>query len=113
MHDEHHDDFDPELQALFKREHTHVPAEPFYGAALRAVAAERKRAALRARIALAVSIVALVLASPLLISASGWLTPRLDAALALASDWFASPFGMGAVALCALAALATKWARVW
>jgi hypothetical protein len=39
MNDRHHDDFDPELHALFEREHTHLPAEPFCGAALRAVAA--------------------------------------------------------------------------
>jgi hypothetical protein len=113
MNDRHHDDFDPELHALFEREHTHLPAEPFCGAALRAVAAERKRAALRARIALAAAVVALVLVSPLLIYASSWLAPRLDAALALASGWLASPFGMAAAALCVLAALATKWARVW
>jgi hypothetical protein len=54
-----------------------------------------------------------VLVSPLLIYASSWLAPRLDAALALASGWLASPFGMAAAALCVLAALATKWARVW
>jgi hypothetical protein len=109
----HDDDFDPELHALFRREHTHLPAEPFCGAALRAVAAERKRAALRARTALVAAVVALVLASPLFIGASSWLAPRLDAALALASGWLATPFGMAAAALCVLAALATKWARVW
>lgn len=113
MNDRHDDDFDPELHALFRREHTHLPAEPFCGAALRAVAAERKRAALRARTALVATVVALVLASPLVIGASSWLAPRLDAALALASGWLATPFGMAAAALCVLGALATKWARVW
>jgi hypothetical protein len=106
-------DFDPELHALFKREHTHVAAEPFCGAVLRAVAAERKRAALRARVALAAAIVALVLVSPLMFNAASWLGPRLDAGLALASGWLATPFGVGAAALLVLAALATKWARVW
>jgi hypothetical protein len=53
------------------------------------------------------------LVTPLLVSASGWLAPRLDAALALFSAWLASPVGFGTAALCALVALATKWARVW
>ena len=29
------------------------------------------------------------------------------------SEWLESPFGLGTAALCALAVLATKWARVW
>lgn len=113
MNDRHSDDFDPQLERLFRREHAHLPAEPFCGAALRAVAAERTRAALRARVSLAAAVVALVLVSPLLLRASAWLAPRLDAALAFASGWLSSPFGFSTAALCALAALATKWARVW
>jgi hypothetical protein len=113
MNHRHDDDFDLELHAVFRREHTHLPAEPFCGAVLRAVAAKHKRAALRARLALVAAVVALVLVSPLLFDAATWLAPRLEAALALASGWLMSPFGLGAAALCALAALATKWARVW
>jgi hypothetical protein len=113
MNDRHDDDSDLRLDELFRREHMHLPAEPFCGAVLRAVAAERKRAALRARLTLVAAIGVLVLVAPLLVSASGWLAPRLDALLALASGWLASPFGLGTAALFALAALATKWARVW
>ena len=46
-------------------------------------------------------------------NAASWLGPRLDAGLALASGWLATPFGVGAAALLVLAVLATKWARVW
>jgi hypothetical protein len=38
------DEFDPKLEAFFKREHTHVSAEPFLAATLRAVAAAGRRA---------------------------------------------------------------------
>lgn len=106
-------EFDPRLGELFRREHTHVPAEPFTSATLRRVAAERKRVALRTRLAQAAAVVALIVLSPLLIDASIWVSARLDELFASASAWLASPLGLAAAGLCALVALAAKWARVW
>jgi hypothetical protein len=107
------DEFDPKLEALFRREHTHLPAEPFAGATLRMLAAERRRAALRARFVQAAAVIALIALSPLLIRASVWISSRLDELFAAASSWLASPLGLAAVALGALGALAAKWARIW
>jgi hypothetical protein len=107
------DEFDPKLEALFRREHTHLPAEPFAGATVRMLAAERRRAALHTRLAQAAAVVALIVLSPLLIDASVWISSRLDELFASASAWLASPLGLVAVGLGALVALATKWARIW
>ena len=38
---------------------------------------------------------------------------RLDELFALVSAWLASPLVLAGAALCALVAVATKWARVW
>jgi hypothetical protein len=112
MNDENHD-FDPRLAELFAREHTHLPAEPFATAALRAVAAERKRAALTKRLLQAAGLIALVALSPLLIAASTWVSARLDELFASISGWLASPLGLAVAVVCALAALGTRWARIW
>jgi hypothetical protein len=114
------DDFDPKLEALFKRDHTHVPAEPFVNATLRAVAAARRRAAWKTRLVAAAAIVGVVLLSPQLVAGSVWMSSRLDDVFAVASSWLSSPYGMAAAVLAALAgfvarrplaALATKWVR--
>ena len=110
---DHDDEFDPRLAELFRREHTHVPAEPFATATLRAIAAERNRVALRTRLLQAAAVIALILLSPRLIDASVWISSRLDELFAAASVWLASPLGLAAAALAALVALATKWARIW
>jgi hypothetical protein len=110
---DHDDEFDPRLAELFRREHTHVPAEPFAAATLRAIAADRKRAALRTRLLQAAGVIVLILASPRLIDASIWVSARLDELFATASMWLASPLALAGVALTALVALATKWARLW
>lgn len=110
---DHHDEFDPRLTELFRREHAHLPAEPFATATLRAIAADRKRVAQRNRLLQAAAVLALILLSPRLIDASVWISSRLDELFASASTWLASPLGFGAAALAALAALATKWARIW
>jgi hypothetical protein len=112
MNDENHD-FDPRLEDLFRREHTHLPPEPFCSAALRAIAAGRKRAARRTLLLQAAALVALISLSPLLIDGSMWVAMRLDELFALVSAWLASPLGLAGAALCALVAVATKWARVW
>jgi hypothetical protein len=108
-----HDEFDPRLAELFRREHTHLPAEPFATATLRAIAAERKRVLLTGRLLRAGGLIVLILLSPRLIEASVWMSSRLDELFAAASTWLASPLGLAGVALAALAALATKWARLW
>ncbi len=106
-------EFDPRLRELFSREHTHLPAEPFSSAALRAIAADRRRAALRTRSLQAAAVIALIALSPMLINVSAWVAMRLDPLFALVSAWLTSPLVLAGAALCALAALATKWARVW
>lgn len=107
------DDFDPRLAEVFAREHTHLPAEPFATATLRAIAAERKRAAVTARMLQAAALVALIALSPLLIAGSSWLSARLDELFATVSGWLASPLGLAAIVVSVLAALGTKWARIW
>jgi hypothetical protein len=77
------------------------------------LAAEPRRAALRTRLAQAAAVIALIVVSPLLIDASVWISSRLDELFASASTWLGSPLGLAAVALGALVAFATKWARIW
>ena len=112
-HDDQRDEFDPRLTELFRREHAHLPAEPFSGATLRAIAADRQRISLRNRLLQAVAVIALIVLSPRLIDASVWMSSRLDELFASASTWLASPLGLAAAALATLVALATKWARIW
>jgi hypothetical protein len=110
---DHHDEFDPRLEELFRREHAHLPAEPFSTATLRAIAADRQRISLRNRLLQAAAVIALIVLSPRLIDASVWISSRLDELFASASSWLASPLGLAAAAIAALVAVATKWARVW
>jgi hypothetical protein len=98
------DEFDPKLEALFEREHTHVPAEPFVNATLRAVAAARRRALWKTRLVVAAAVVGVVLLSPQLIAGSVWASSRLDELFALVSSWLASPYGLAAAGLAALVA---------
>ena len=102
------DEFDPKLEALFKREHTHVPAEPFLAATLRAVSAERRRALWKTRLVVVAAIVGVVLLSPQLIAGSVWVSSRLDELFALVSSWLASPYGMAAAGLAVLAAFVVR-----
>lgn len=110
---DHDDEFDSRLEALFRREHAHLPAEPFSTATLRAIAADRKRIALRNRLLQAAAVLALIFLSPRLIDASVWISSRLDELFASASTWLASPVGLAGAAVVALVAVATKWARIW
>jgi hypothetical protein len=107
------DQHDPRLEALFAREHTHLPAESFSSATLQAIAAERKRALVTRRLLQAAAVLALIVLAPQLIDGSIWLSSRLDQAFAVASSWLAEPFGMAAAAVVAVAVLAGRWARVW
>jgi hypothetical protein len=120
MHDDN-EALDPKLGALFAREHTHVPAEPFVGSTLRAVAAARRRAVWETRLVVAAVFVGIVLLSPQLVAGSVWVSSRLDAALAVVSSWLSSPYGMAAAVIVAaagftarrpLAAAAAKWQRI-
>lgn len=108
------EELDPRLEALFRREHAHLPAEPFSTATLRAIAAERQRISLLRRLVQAAAVIVVVVLSPRLIDASVWVSSRLDDAFAAASAWLASPVGLVVgVTLGALVAAATKWARIW
>lgn len=110
---DHHDEFDPRLEELFRREHAHLPAEPFSTATLRAIAADRQRISLRNRLLQAAAVIVLIVLSPRLIDASVWVSSRLDELFVSASSWLASPLGLAAAAIAALVAVATKWARIW
>jgi hypothetical protein len=110
---EYDDQHDPQLEALFAREHTHLPAEPFSSATLKAVAADRKRELLTRRLVQAAAGIVLIVLSPLLIDASIWMSSRLDEVFAFASSWLAEPLGMVAAGVVAVAVLAGRWARVW
>jgi len=66
-----------------------------------------------AALAAPATVIALILLSPRLIDASVWISSRLDELFASASTWLATPLGLVAAALFVLAALATKWARIW
>jgi hypothetical protein len=112
MNDENQE-FDPRLEELFAREHTHLPAEPFSTATLRAIASARKRVALRNRLLQTAAVIVLIALSPRLIDASVWISSRLDELFASASAWLASPLGLAAAAFAVLVVLATKWARIW
>jgi hypothetical protein len=81
MNDGNHE-FDPKLEALFRREHMHLPAEPFSKATLRTIAAARRRAHLGKRLLQVAGLGALILLSPLLIDGSIWVSARLDGLLA-------------------------------
>ena len=102
------DEFDPKLEALFKREHTHVPAEPFVNATLRAVAAARRRALWKTRFVVVAAIVGVVLLSPQLIAGSVWVSSRLDELFVAASSWLATPYGLGAAGLAVLVAFVLR-----
>jgi hypothetical protein len=97
------DEFDPKLEALFEREHTHVSAEPFVNATLRAVAAARRRAAWKTRLVVVAAIVGVVLLSPQLIAGSVWASSRLDELFAVVSAWLATPYGLAGAGLAGLA----------
>jgi hypothetical protein len=105
---EQNDEFDPRLEALFRSEHTHLPAEPFSTSTLRAVAAARRRAVLTTRLLQVAGLIALIVLSPQLIAASIWFSTRLDEAFELVSVWLTTPYGMAAAAV---AAFAVWWAR--
>ena len=116
------DEFDPKLEALFQREHAHVPFEPFVNDTLRVVAGARRRASWKTRLVVVAAIVGIVLLSPQLVAGSVWVSSRLDDVFAVVSSWLSSPYGIAATALAGLAgfmarrplaATATKWARVW
>ena len=109
---DHDDEFDPRLEALFRREHTHLPTEPFSGKTLNAIAAARKRTLVTKRLLQAAGLIALIGLSPRLIAVSIWLSARLDEAFALASSWLATPYGMAAAGLVALAVWATGRGRL-
>lgn len=85
-------DFDTELAAQFRGEHTHLRTEPFVSATLDRVAAERMRATVVKYALQAAALLAVAWASPWLIKASTLLSNQLD-------GLFATPIGMIAAAL--------------
>ena len=105
------DEFDPKLEALFEREHTHVPEEPFVNTTLRAVASARRRAAWKTRLVVVAALVGVVLLSPQLIAGSVWASSRLDEGFAVVSSWLATPYGMGGAGLIVLAAFVMRRRR--
>lgn len=106
-------DLDPALEALFRREHTHVAEQPFVAATLTLVAAERGRAAFARRALQAAALIVVIAASPWLIDGSALLSSSLDSLFARASAWLATPGGVAAAAVAAVAVVAVRarWRR--
>ena len=106
-------DFEPndeKLAALFAREHTHIPAEPFAGATLARVAAERRRTVAIRRALQVLSLILLVAVGPWLIAASVWISGRMDTLFAWASD---RPAVVAVAVLVGAAVFALGRRRVW
>jgi hypothetical protein len=90
----HPDDrFDPRLETLFRQEHQSIPIEPFVGATLKRIAAERARVHRVRRLIEAAALIAVIVASPWLIEASVLISAMLDEAFALVSAWLETPSG--------------------
>lgn len=77
---------DPQLAALFEREHQHLPAEPFVGATMIAIRNQRRALAVMRNSLRVVVLVLLVVASPWLISGAASLNAALESSLAWAGD---------------------------
>jgi hypothetical protein len=92
-------DFDIELAAQFRSEHTHLRAEPFVSTTLHRVAAERMRTTVVKYALQAAALLAVAWASPWLIEASTLLSNELDGLFAKASALLGTPIGMLAAAL--------------
>ena len=103
-------DFD--LHELFRREHTHVPEQPFVAMLAARVAAERTRAR-RLRRGVQVAALALVVAaSPWLIAGSEWLTARVGVVPEAATVWLGTPLGMACGAAAVAVWLALRKLRI-
>lgn len=94
---------DADLHELFRREHAHVPEQPFVAALAARVAAERARAKLIRRLAQVAALALVVAASPWLIAGSEWMSEHLGRVLTQAADWLGTPMGMA----CGAAAVVT------
>ena len=103
---------DPQLEALFQREHTHLAAQPFLTSTLQRVAAERRRAVLVRRALQVAGLVAVIGAAPWLIDASVWISGTLDVLFVWVST---SLLGKALLAsgLMAAAVVAALRGRVW
>ena len=95
------DDFDALLAERFRREHQHIPDEPFVAAAVHRIRFEQRVAA-RIRTALRIAVLlAAIIASPWLIEGA----TRLNAALASSLAWTAALPGawmLGGLAIAAV-----------
>lgn len=96
----HTNHFDPQLSALFEREHTHLPEEPFVTTTMAAVRKQR-RALVTLGNALRITVlVILVVASPWLIAAAASLNEVLESSLAWignSAGWLLALLATGAV----------------
>jgi hypothetical protein len=98
------------LAARFRDEHTHIPDEPFVGATMRRVAAERERSVTTRHVLQAAALLAAIAASPWLIEGSVLLSALIDQGFTRASAWLATPAGM-AIAAVTGAVLAWRYRR--
>jgi hypothetical protein len=103
---------DPKLEALFRREHTHLGVEPFLTSTLRRVATDSRRAVVLKRVLHATGLLALVVASPWLIEASVWMSGALDVLFAWLSTAVVGK-ALVATGLLAAAVAAAIRGRVW
>lgn len=106
---ETHDDCDRDLRALFDREHSQLPPEPFVNATWARLAKARARARMARRSVQAAALAALALGSPWLIEGSVLLSARLGTLFGVAAGWLSTRAGTVAAVLCLLAVLV--WRR--
>jgi len=95
------EDFDALLKQRFEREHQHVPADPFVGAAMRRIRSERRQmVGVRTALGAAV-LVAAIIGSPWLIAGAAHLNAALESSL----RWTAGLPGAWALGVLAIAAV--------
>ena len=104
-------EFDPKLAARFRDTHAHIADDPFVGATLKRVAADRARSTVTRRALQIAALVAVIAASPWLIQGSALLSDVLEQVFALASAWLAQPAG---ITIAAVVGVVVAWkARVF
>jgi hypothetical protein len=86
-------DLDPRLQALFAQSAPDLRDEAFVIATIRRVDAARSRQKIVAALLRGAGILAIGVASPVLIGASAWLSARLDSLFAVTDAGLSTPLG--------------------
>ena len=102
-----HDELDALLKARFDSEHQHVPEEPFIGNAMRRIRGEQRLVAGLRTGFYAAALIAVIVASPWLITGAA----RLNAALGSSFAWAAGLPGVWVLGVFALVVLMVQRVR--